>query len=1366
MYKIKELIKVQSSYSAQVNLKREYSDRVLNVERMSNYRPIKSHRKAFEIIAEGAYRKDSKRCFILSGSYGTGKSHLSLMAANYFESPSGTPEMESFFENYADSEADEPNKRAEQLKGLRKQGRYLVSVCDYGANKFERYILKGIKEALQREEIPEEEMDSYYLQAIKKIDEWKKSENDYFYDNFEKTLEKNHQPWTVNKLKSELSLYYKEAIEVFKDVHKAITTTDFEYDKDNYVEIISQLTNSKIIRERFLGLIIFYDEFDYQLNTKRFDLDEFQKFAHMCAASFMSNFPVIFVATTHRSFASYKNVYNAEDFMTVNDRIKEIPLATEGIEEIISAIVSPQKDSYLWEEKVKPKIEEFNKLANVCQEMKIFNWLSAPKVRKRIIENIYPMHPMATYSLLKLAEDVGSNNRSVFTFFADEKEDAGSYDWFVKNNDITDTNGELQFYTLDLLFDYFKDKLNSDNQELRGTVKDYIRNYETSLRELGKQRSNSGNLDLHDKIYEKILRTMVIYQIIGTPINFNALKVGMHINTQMRIKELEYCLIKATKNKIIYLNETNYCYEFRRSDAVDINGLIKEYKDEEENIPVNLVKELEKINQHEGIKKINKFFKDNYFLEAVKYNFEYNEDKRLKREFVSVKDLESDSYVNELLEKQQNEQNIKQSYEGIAVYVFCENEDEVKRANAIAKRQSFDNIMIGVPIDEIPILDEIFSLKAAISIKTDEFQSQDIGMLKDYTLQYEDKLKNKLERYINSENLVFYGKNGLELSKASSDSNESVKKLLESIYEGKRNLLKHEELNLVHEFKDKRNNALREAVEILLDFTRDFYYRNDVAADRGDIRYFHKVLMQTGVVKSLGQNQNKVMCEIEVDFSKYAKILPALSDMISEIKKLDIDIRLVGLINDYMKRYGIGYNAIILSFAILKRYFKDSITIKAEPSAIGSIKITNYDVLLELLYDQKYQNAMIRFKEINVHDESFINHLYGLFTDSSNTIEKEVTVDSVYDKLYTWYKGLDNINKVAGIYQSDGLVNFISVFSQIENKNSRDFILEEIKCIYGYDKQDLILTEKIPEIMAKIKKDKELIEQGYYSVRDQIVKNVKEIFEINGVSHDEINKCINSWFVNLSDFQRNYNNDMHNDESRQLVLHLGTSNNFEELITEILPKAYNMDKVKSWRVDKSDSFTERIRKAKKHIEENIFLVQTPKYELNKDDNETQIEEISESIKKIKYRNSISITIIPNEEHHKIYITSNDSDPKLEQSQREETQERYQYITENDSTLKFGAIDKEGRWSRIVKIDFINEDKKFEVKYVNKGHQIGIGNQVISMKEEHEVQMTLPRDVDSLKQSVLSIITETVKKYKLDKEQCIEVLKTLIEDLRG
>ena len=97
MTKIKDIIDIRSGYSDTVDIKNDFKMEEENKIRMATYRPIKSHREAFEIIAESPYIKDSKRCFILSGSYGTGKSHLGLIAANYFSIPSNTKEMESFF---------------------------------------------------------------------------------------------------------------------------------------------------------------------------------------------------------------------------------------------------------------------------------------------------------------------------------------------------------------------------------------------------------------------------------------------------------------------------------------------------------------------------------------------------------------------------------------------------------------------------------------------------------------------------------------------------------------------------------------------------------------------------------------------------------------------------------------------------------------------------------------------------------------------------------------------------------------------------------------------------------------------------------------------------------------------------------------------------------------------------------------------------------------------------------------------------------------------------------------------------------------------------------------------------------------------
>ena len=78
MAKIKEVVKLKTGYANFVNLKSAYEEAKENAGRMAMYRPTKSHRVAFERLCRGLYQPNDRKFYLLSGSYGTGKSHLCL----------------------------------------------------------------------------------------------------------------------------------------------------------------------------------------------------------------------------------------------------------------------------------------------------------------------------------------------------------------------------------------------------------------------------------------------------------------------------------------------------------------------------------------------------------------------------------------------------------------------------------------------------------------------------------------------------------------------------------------------------------------------------------------------------------------------------------------------------------------------------------------------------------------------------------------------------------------------------------------------------------------------------------------------------------------------------------------------------------------------------------------------------------------------------------------------------------------------------------------------------------------------------------------------------------------------------------------
>ena len=729
MDKINELIEIKDAYSEQVNIREDFLDTKSNLKRMERYMPIKSHRKAFEKVATGLFERNNKRFYLLTGSYGTGKSHLSLMIANYLSNSSDSDEIIQFFENYRHmvNEDGEKEDSIDKFVNIQKNKRYLVCICDYDSNDtFMEIVLKAIMSALEREKIDPDQLNTPYQEAIRKINEWedlKINQNHDFLDKFEKLLARELPGTTLNQFKKglEKELDY-DKLKVFRKLHKEITTAEFVFSKDNLVAIAKGLIESKIFKDSFDGILILFDEFDYVLkNRSRFDLNVFQAFGEFCAASFMNGTPVITLAITHRSFVSYKSQFNDTDFSVVNSRVEEISLATEGFEDIIAAIVIPQTDSGLWATYIKPRKDTFNALTQSCQEYGIFKHLSdsGRKLRKKIVENIYPMHPMATYVLLELSKKIGANNRSVITFFTkkNRKDEEGSYRWFIENNNILNEKDDMNFYTTDLIFDYFSTLITSDNTELSDSVRSIIRNYESSLREWKKLHSKEMKLfdDENDLIVDKILKVLVLFQLADVVTNSNNILFGLNANLyEDDRRKIDSVLKYLVSNQILYHNRQSDSFEFRKSDLIDIDGTIEGYISQEENFSINVVSELDRLAKNKAYKDLYDLFREN-FIEGDSYNREWHEDKRFLRLFITINELESPDFYSKISNMLVQETNYKNSFEGIAVFVLCESLDECERAKDIANKNKNSKIIIAVPNEEIPLKEDIVRVIAAES---------------------------------------------------------------------------------------------------------------------------------------------------------------------------------------------------------------------------------------------------------------------------------------------------------------------------------------------------------------------------------------------------------------------------------------------------------------------------------------------------------------------------------------------------------------------------------------------------------------------------------------------------------------------------
>jgi len=148
--------------------------------------------------------------------------------ANFFSNKSDTPELKAFFDNYAKVDG----AKAEYLRVLRSQGRYLVAICDYRTKEdFEEVVLRAVLEACRREGF-DGDMDTHYHEALRRLDEWEESRDSGkarldFLTAFEEELEERYPDYTFDSLREGLHRFEGDSLNIFKELPNFLRETAF-----------------------------------------------------------------------------------------------------------------------------------------------------------------------------------------------------------------------------------------------------------------------------------------------------------------------------------------------------------------------------------------------------------------------------------------------------------------------------------------------------------------------------------------------------------------------------------------------------------------------------------------------------------------------------------------------------------------------------------------------------------------------------------------------------------------------------------------------------------------------------------------------------------------------------------------------------------------------------------------------------------------------------------------------------------------------------------------------------------------------------------------------------------------------------------
>ncbi len=1286
MAKIADVVKLKTGYANFVNLKSAYDEAKENADRMAMYRPTKSHRKAFERLCRGIYQPADRKFYLLSGSYGTGKSHLCLMFANFLSRSSGDPGIRGFYENYEKLDSE----TAKMLKNIRKDGQYLVAICDYNSGKrFEEVVLKGILDACRSMKL-EVTIQTEFNEAERLLEEWEKRGRSgvrNFYEDFERSLIKISPATSVLQLRSRMKEIDADALNIFHGAFKeTMGGLAFQPQSGNIIPIIKGLLKEPQFKERFKGLAVLFDEFGTStLEKAAYGKDILQGFME----TLCKNEPnVIFVGCIHKDFKAYADRYSKDDAAVMSARITPVDLLNEGVEEIIGAIVEVDKESETWRQEISPKTTLFDQFLPVCMSLKLFPWLDdTQRIREKVLEDIYGIHPMALACLLKLSSEIGSDARSTFTFFSGDVPDAeGSYPGFIENAEIVAGGGKLNLYTTDMLFAFFREKLSQKNADLRERQRQAVNGYYASLDALRK----TGDGDMFPEVMEErlaILRTILIYDLCQISANLENIQFGLYCLAAAERKKVENHLKTLVKSGAVFLRQQSKTYELAAGNWEDPYELIDRFLADESLHPQDPIGAL--LAEAGDPQELE-------FLYAKQFNLPFNEDKRFRRRFVWGKDLGLKLWQELHQQWEQEMVKEKNGSEGTVIYALCENEADIQIAKNAVNDIPYDNMTVSIPHSPQPFIDVLLRVKACRHYlppnEAMKISAQTESRLRDIFESPEDGYRTQLQAILrdisSGEKACWYEKGGKALVDRPSQSHKPADQLCENLYK-KHCLINHPDLNFCHDDKWRtgKNNALKQAVAVLIESER-VMIDNGNPDNHGEKRYLEKALLKgAGALRKTGAEGTVTYFECEADPEKISDNYPILKLLCHDLANLPPGkmLALGNFLRDAENApYGAGGTARILALAHLVRAFGERLRIFSDTTKISELHISSYDDVLRIVADPATKVVLEVF-QISDAQRDLVDYVAKAVHAPPLKHGEIRTIDKTVALLQEWWKTLPAAAKIVDLYEKKerprlkGLKDLLDDASHIERF---DLILHRLPTLYSSEPSGGHLSEKDAQDVGEgFSADVKRLDTGLQTLQESVAEAVDEIFGVQGDSV-EFERVIDKWYNELNPQQRDplrYDDG----DAYELLSQLTKSKDRKIVFFKKLPEVYGFQPVPNWTTIQTSDYMAKLRQAKAAIDEAKPTVPMPEiktksYEIGAGEN--------------------PVIAVPAGAAKIIYTTSGEDPRKSAALSEVDGRIHLADLVKNKSSIvvKMRTLDKEGNASDVCTVEVVNKDKKYEI----------------------------------------------------------------------
>jgi hypothetical protein len=667
-------------------------------------------------IRESLQPGSEQRSRLFHGTYGTGKSDLMLMLANYVTRDPDDALLQPFFERlrYLNSAQTEAIRQARQGKPP-----FLLVLLQADTTlTFSSFVLDGLVRALDKAQLPHLMGKTYYRAAIDLIHRWRNNRPEN-YQSLQQVLEREYAT-APDSLERDLAGPRADyALDIFRLAVEKVTDIPFQprdviqRPADAFDEVANQLADMG----KYSGVYIICDEFTHLMqrlaeSPTGADSKAIDNLADRAVRSGSRQIHFSIVSLLPFTSAQGRTQLAQQSLERSGGRFIQRSLRSQDTEELIKHSIAKLVPTSEFFQRASVQQDDLLALAMMLWGKREERRRDREWIRETIIHGAFPLHPLATYCLPSLNRSLAQNERTMFSFLRDEEH--GLVGFIQRSSADPSDAGWVPLMSLADLFEYFEPNLEEKRLDL-------ILTYNQARMSLGDAQSASIS-----QLADNILKALVLFEVVSDPnlqVDQTLLRHAVSLPKSAE-KQLGDALEQLEQAYVVYKDHSEHYRLFLpgRVNPLELKRQIEQQAREMFGSPLDL---LNSLHGQEAIK-------------ADSYNRERNTSRQVAARFIDLSGLSSPATLETELQGQ----------DGLAWYVLVASEQELNAARAEALRitRENDRVVVAVPRQPTELIIRfqrkraLESLRANPNYQTTDAQDllRDTGQIgKDYITSFE-----------------------------------------------------------------------------------------------------------------------------------------------------------------------------------------------------------------------------------------------------------------------------------------------------------------------------------------------------------------------------------------------------------------------------------------------------------------------------------------------------------------------------------------------------------------------------------------------------------------------------------------------------